>query len=222
VQGIDPFNKVQVGAVFDATGDTLRIPGVDTRAGSIEAWNGGYTGYYVRKFVDPTLDPRYVKQDVPFRHIRYAEVLLNYAEALFETGDEANAKIYINMIRKRAGQPDLLNTLTGQPLLDAIRHERRIEMAYEDQRFWDVRRWLIAPTAYHQMHNVTIKYIYSGPGKPANYRQPDGSTWSAGIFTKTEAAKPMETRAWNPKAYFFPIMRDEANKNKLLTQNPGY
>ncbi len=81
VQTLDPWDRIQVGAVYDATGANMLVPGVDTRSGPIEDWNGGYTGYYVRKFVDVSVDPQYVKQDVPFRHIRYAEVLLNYAEA---------------------------------------------------------------------------------------------------------------------------------------------
>ena len=219
VQGIDPFNRIQSGGVFDATGTNLLVPGVDTRQGPIENWNGGYTGYYTRKFVDQTLDPQFVKQDVPFRHMRYAEVLLNYAEACIGVGGhDAEANAAINQIRTRAGQPTI--NLTGAALLDACRHERRIEMAYEDQRFWDVRRWMIGPTAYHQMHNVTVKYMTASAA--TNYRQADGSTWGPATFSKTEAAKPMETRAWNNKAYFFPIMRDEANKNTLLIQNPGY
>ena len=73
------------------------------------------TGYYLRKAVDPTLDPQYVKQDIPFRHMRYAEVLLNYAEACLEEntgGDIAEATNYINMIRTRAGQPNIASGLS--------------------------------------------------------------------------------------------------------------
>jgi len=81
VQSLDPFDKIQVGHVYAMDGTTQLVPGVDTRQGPIENWNGGRSGYYLRKFVDPTLDPQYVNQDIPFRHIRYAEVLLNYAEA---------------------------------------------------------------------------------------------------------------------------------------------
>ncbi len=54
--------------------ETKLVAGLDTRDGQFENWNGGYTGYYVRKFVKTDLDPQYVKQEVPFRHIRYAEV----------------------------------------------------------------------------------------------------------------------------------------------------
>jgi hypothetical protein len=211
----DPFSRIQVGAVYNPAGDMI-VPGLDTRSGPIEDWNGGKSGYYVRKFVDPTVDPQYVKQDVPFRHFRYAETLLNYAEASAELGDEDDARTAVNLIRKRAGQPDI--TATGADLIDAIRHERRIEMAYEDQRFWDVRRWVIGPDAYHQTHAVDVRYVTDQPA--AYYRQADGSTWGDPIFAEKELGG--DARAWLDKAYFFPIYRDEMNKNPLLIQNPGY
>jgi len=214
VQGIDPWNRIQVGHVYNSAGEVV-VPGVDTRLGPIEDWNGGYTGYYTRKFVDPSLDPQYVKQDVPFRHFRYAETLLNYAEACIELGEEAEALTYLNMIRKRAGQPDI--TASGEDLKEAYRHERRIEMAYEDQRFWDVRRWLIGPEAYQQTHRVDIRYVQDDA---SNYRQPDGSTWGTPTYAEAETAG--DSRAWDDKCYFFPIYRDEMNKNPLLVQNPGY
>jgi hypothetical protein len=215
VQGIDPWNKIQVGHIYDMSG-TLIVPGVDTRSGPIEDWNGGYTGYYVKKFVDPSVDPQYVKQDVPFRHIRYAEVLLSYAEASAELGEDVEAQNALNQIRRRAGQPEIFSS--GDDLIQAIRHERRVEMCFEDMRFWDVRRWLIGPEAYQQTHGVDVRYETDQAA--TNYRQADGSTWGAPIYSEKET--PGDARAWDDKAYFFPIMRDEMNKNTLLIQNPGY
>ncbi len=220
VQPIDPWNKMQVGHVFAMDGTTQLVPGVDTREGPIENWNGGRSGYYLRKFVDPTLDPQFVKQDIPFRHIRYAEVLLNYAEACIEIGDAANlaeARTYINMIRTRAGQPDIAAGLSQSDLRTAVRHERRIELAFEDHRFWDVRRWVIGPAAYHPTHRAEVKYLTTAA---TNYRQADGSTWGDPIYSNQLIG--VESRAWNDKCYFFPIMRDEMNKNTALIQNPGY
>lgn len=214
VQAIDPWNRIQTGHVYNTAGEII-VPGVDTRLGPIEDWNGGYTGYYTRKFVDPSIDPQYVKQDVPFRHFRYAETLLNYAEACIELGEEEEARTYLNMIRKRAGQPDI--TASGDELMEAYRHERRIEMAYEDQRFWDVRRWVIGPEAYQQTHRVDIRYVADGV---SSYLQPDGSTWGEATYAEAETAG--DARAWDDKCYFFPIYRDEMNKNTLLVQNPGY
>jgi len=220
VQAIDPWDKIQVGHVFEMDGTTQLVPGVDTREGYIENWNGGRSGYYLRKFNDPTLDPQFVKQDIPFRHIRYAEVLLNYAEACIETGDASNlaeARTYINMIRTRAGQPNITGGLGQAALRTIVRHERRVELAFEDHRFWDVRRWVIGPDAYHPTHRVDVKYLTTAA---TNYRQADGSTWGAPIYS--EQTIGVEVRAWNDKCYFFPIYREEINKNNLLFQNPGY
>jgi len=214
---VDPFSRIQTGYVYNGT--TMIKAGLDTRSGPFEDWNGGYTGYYVRKWVDPMPDPQYVKQDVPFKHLRYGEVLLNYAEACIELGQDAEARTYINIIRTRAGQPEIAASVTGDALRQAYRHERRIEMAYEDQRFWDVRRWVIGPAAYQQTHKVDIRYTAS-TATVAAYRQPDGSAWSAPNYSP--AVIDGDARAWLNKAYFFPIMRDEMNKNDKLVQNPGY
>ncbi len=217
---IDPFSKIQTGYVYNSS-DAMIKGGLDTRSGPIEDWNGGKTGYYLRKWVDPTLDPQYVKQTVPFKHLRYGEVLLNYAEACIELGgaNEAEAITYINMIRKRAGQPDLPAGLTGDALKQAYRHERRIELAFEDHRFWDVRRWLIGEAAYHQTSAVDIRYFTTESTVQA-YRKPDGTTWGAPVYAKKDT--PGDARAWDKKCYFFPIYRSEMNKNTLLVQNPGY
>jgi len=220
VQGIDPWDKLQVGAIYKMDGTTVLIPGVDTRQGPIENWNGGYSHYYLRKFVDPALDPQYVKQDRPFRHIRYAEVLLNYAEACIEenTGsDLADATTYINMIRTRAGQPNIASGLSQTDLRTAVRHERRIELAFEDHRFWDVRRWVIGPAAYSPRHMVDVKYLTPAA---TNYRQANGSTWGAPIYSNQLLVN--ETGTWDNKCYFFPILRSELNKNTKLIENPGY
>jgi hypothetical protein len=217
---IDPFSMIQVGYVYNPSNEMIKA-GLDTRSGPIEDWNGGKTGYYLRKWIDPSVDPQYVKQDVPFKHLRYGEVLLNYAEACIELGgaDEAEAITYINMIRTRAGQPDLPAGLTGDALRQAYRHERRVELAFEDHRFWDVRRWLIGDAAYKQTSAVDVRYNTTETSV-TSYRKADGSTWGAPIFAKKET--PGDARAWNKKCYFFPIMRDEMNKNTLLVQNPGY
>jgi len=213
---IDPYSKIQVGHVYTTAG-AIKVPGLDTRKGPIEDWNGGKTGYYLRKWVDESLDPQYVKQDVPFKHIRYGEILLIYAEACAELGQDNEARSALNQIRKRAGQPEIGAEVSGDLLRQAIRHERRIELAFEDHRFWDIRRWLIGPQAYKQTSRIDVKYVSD---VATSYRQPDGSTWGDPIFSKADT--PDDSRAWLDKAYFFPIMRDEMNRNTLLVQNPGY
>ena len=174
----------------------------------------------MRKFVDPTLDPQFVNQDIPFRHIRYAEVLLRLCGSMYRTGRRRNvrdARDKINMIRTRAGQPPIAAGLDQATMRGIVRHERRIELAFEDHRFWDVRRWVIGPAAYHQTHRVDVKYVTAAA---TNYRQADGSTWGAPIFSKQEIG--VEARAWNNKCYFFPLMRDELDRTPNWFRIPEY
>lgn len=213
---IDPFNIIQTGRVYNTTGSLL-IGGIDTRDGSVNTANGGYTGYYNRKMTDTTVDAAFFRQDIPVRQFRYAEVILNYAEACANMGENTEALTYTNMIRHRAGLPDL-PTLSGDVLIDAIRHERRIELALENIRFWDIRRWLIGNQVVHQTHAIDIRYITDQ--NPTTYRKSDGSTW--GIPTYNVVETPGDLRIWENKDYFFPIMRIEIDKNDKLIQNPGY
>jgi len=208
-QNLDPYNRVQTGSweVWNASTNSVNIVyGVDTRNSTIEDWNGSYTGYYCRKYIDPNIDAQYIKQTVTWRFIRYAEILLNYAEACIELGEEEEARKYINMVRRRAGLPGL--TESGEALKKRYRNERRIELAFEDHRFYDVRRWAIGPEAYQPVKIAKVVYKLN----------PDKTTAERPTVTH----EVWESRAWNDKAYFLPIMRDEMNKNSLLIQNPGY
>ena len=205
----DPLGIVQVGRweKWDAaTSKTVITYGLDTRQSPIENWNGGYPGYYLRKYQDPTVDAQYFYQTVPWRFFRYGEIILNYAEACIELGQDAEARTYINLIRRRAGMPDI--TESGTALRDRYRHERKIELMFEDHRIWDVRRWVIGPQAYHTTHIVDVVYKLL----------PDKTTSKVPTIT----SKNFENYAWINKAYFFPILRDEMNKNSMLVQNPGY
>jgi hypothetical protein len=144
--------------------------------------------------------------------------LLNFAEACIELGDEGPARDAINQIRARAGQPAI--TESGDALRQRYRQERRIELAYEDHRFWDLRRWVAGPEGYHQTHAVSVTYQVSATSLDG-YRQPDGSTWGDPVFERiTNPAG--DQRAWDDKTYFFAITRDEMGKNPALIQNPGY
>jgi hypothetical protein len=202
--GRDPVGIVQTG--YYQKPDGTLIPGLDTRNSPLEDWNGTYTGYYMRKFIDPSINAQYDKQDQPWRYIRYTEILLNYAEACLGLGQEAEAKTYINQIRRRAFMPDV--TETGQALIDRYRNERKIELAFEDHRYFDVRRWMIAPGAYTDALGIGIRYQADVNGNPIS-----GPTYS---IIKAQS------RAWNPRFYFFPIKLDEMNRNNKLIQNPLY
>ena len=210
VAPIDPIGVIQTGTWEkwdNATNQMVEVFGLDSRNSPIDPWNGGYTGYYLRKFIDPKFDGRFTGADTPWRYFRYGEILLNYAEACIELHEDVEARTYINMIRKRAGMPDI--TESGAALRNSYRHERRIELAMEDNRFYDVRRWAIGPEAYNiDATGVDIRYKLL----------PDHTTATIPTITPIVIQK----RSWLDKAYFFPIMRDEMNKNDLLIENPGY
>lgn len=209
---IDPIGIIQLGywERWNAATNSIVIEnGIDSRNSRFIPNNSSQTLYYCRKFLDRsfTCGDYDIRQDVPWRYIRYAEVLFNYAEACIELGQDAEARTYLNMIRKRAGMPDI--TESGAALRTRFRHEKYIEMMYEEQRFFDVRRWMIGPEAYNKnilAANVLYKLL------------PDKTT--SPIPTIKHVV--LEKHSWNDKAYFFPIMRDEMNKNTLLVQNPGY
>lgn len=212
VIGIEPNGVISIGnkEIWNAAKNEMQLwYGPDGRNSTVSAFEGGYTGYYLRKFMDPSKDGQYqdIAQDTPWRHIRYAEILLNYAEACIELGEYDEAKIYLNKIRKRAGMPDI--TTTGKNLRESCRHERRIELAFEDHRMWDVRRWAIGSQVYKPVHGVTIIYKMD----PTTHNTAEIPTITPYEFEK---------RAWLDKAYFYPIPRTEMNRNSLLVQNPGY
>jgi hypothetical protein len=81
---------------------------------------------------------------VPWPYFRYTEAIFNYVEALIELGDDATARTWLNRIRFQGRHAPV--TESGDALRQRYRNERRIEMALEEQRFFDARRWMIAPT----------------------------------------------------------------------------
>jgi starch-binding outer membrane protein, SusD/RagB family len=102
--------------------------------------------YIIKKFMpdeDITIDWN-TACTIPWIIFRLGEIYLNYAEAEFELGHEDVCREYINKIRTRAGMPDLPSTVTGETLRTRLYNERRIELAFEEHRYWDVRRWKIA------------------------------------------------------------------------------
>ncbi|KAA6441439.1 RagB/SusD family nutrient uptake outer membrane protein, partial [Dyadobacter flavalbus] len=143
---VDPANQIQTGAydLLDDKGALINRKGLDTRSSSIEDWNGSRTGYYMRKFIDPNPDlvDNTDRQNIPWPFFRVTEAVFNYVEASIELGEDAEALLWLNRIRFRSGMPAL--KATGAALREAYRHEKRIEMAYEEQRYHDARRWMIA------------------------------------------------------------------------------
>jgi hypothetical protein len=193
--------------------DTIKAftPGGKDSKDGPSNWNTTKTGYYLRKFMNDknVIDnPWSSTGQQPWIYIRYAEVLLSYAEAQNEAvGPDASVYSAINQLRQRAsvGQPALVAGLSQSQMRDAIRKERRVELAFEEHRFYDVRRWKIA--------DVTENLPAGGISIVKN---------NDGTFTYSSKVA-LDGRAFYTKNYWLPIPRTEilASGNQLK-QNDGY
>ncbi|MCE6990810.1 RagB/SusD family nutrient uptake outer membrane protein [Dyadobacter sp. CY323] len=219
----DPANQVQTGTydLLDDKGALINRKGLDMRSSSIEDWNGSRSGYYMRKFIDPNpaLYDNTDRQNIPWPFLRVTELVFNYIEASIELGQEAIALDWLNKIRFRAGMPAI--KATGAALKEAYRQEKRIEMAYEEQRYHDARRWMIAPTTLGRpLQYISVIGVFK-PGKSMKEPYHYDPTVYDYTYTPVEE-KSHENRKWVDKMYFRPFSRDEINRNAKLLQNPGY
>lgn len=218
----DPLNQIQTGQ-YEITSGGSKVPyfGLDTRKSTVEDWNGSYTGYYFRKFTDP--NPAIVDQStwqqIPWPFFRYTEALLNYVEACIELGQDAEARAWLNKIRFRSGMPAV--TESGDALRQRYRNERRIEMAFEEQRYHDARRWMIASSTLGRKVQIMNVIGTMKPGKTVTLYKYDPTSYDY-QYKVVEMDPGKENRTWLDKMYFLPIHRDEMNRNKNLVQNPGY
>ena len=169
------------------------------------------TGYYMKKFMaDFSTATAYSNQDHNFIIFRYGEVLLAYAECLNETGNTAAAYTQLIAIRKRAGIAAGTNSLYGlkagmsqSDMRTAIQNERRIECAFEEQRFWDIRRWKLASTLLNgTLHGVSITQN------------------TGGGLTYTPTA--VSTVTFADKFYNMPLPNAEVITDRNLIQNEGW
>ena len=168
------------------------------------------TGYYIGKFLDKKYAVTYARSggedsEQNWIFIRYAEVLLNYAEARNEAvGPDESVYSAVNEVRKRVNMPALPGGLSYTQMRDRIRNERRVELAFEEHRFWDIRRWKIA------------EQVLNGPVHGMQITKDAGGTRTFNRF-------PVETRNFTNRNYVFPIKQSEVTKSTgLLEQNPGW
>jgi len=169
--------------------------------------NATTTSYYLKKYVDGTTQIGGSGEN-SFYHVwvtfRLAEFYLNYAECLLNLSDKSGftmtAAQAINTVRKRAGLADLSD---AEATIDACKHERFVELAFEGHRFFDVRRWKEGDKYFKTIYGLEIT-------KNAD-------------DTFNETPKTVQTRQWNDKMYLFPIPQSEILKSgNVLTQNPGW
>lgn len=177
------------------------------------------TGFYLRKYVDigAGTSTRGILSDVWWVWFRLGEIYLNAAEAAFELG-QANAVDYINALRERAGfGPNSLSNLT----IEKIRNERRVELAFEDHRLWDLKRWRIAHTVLNGNASNEDAMIYAlypyrvvRPGDAAR----DGKY----VFVKMLAPRFRAPRFFRVENYYSSIAQDVRNNNPKIVPNPGH
>ena len=227
--GYDPNNPYAASgpaARDPRLGMTILYNGASWKSQPVQTWYGGLnappkpnatkTGYYLKKYMieSISLNPENPSTAI---HVwvlfRYSEVLLNYAEAMNEAfGPEVldvaplnnlTARAAVNIVRARTGvaMPPFPAGMTQSAFRDKLRNERRVELAFEDHRFWDIRRWWIG--------DQTI-----------NIRGVDISKDALDVLTYT--LKTVEDRLWDDRMYLYPIPQTEININGKLTQNPGW
>lgn len=170
------------------------------------------TGYYIRKFIDeaiPFVELDFNGSKVSWKELRLGEVLLNYAEAQNQAaGPDASVLEAINQVRRtHGGLPGLPAGLSKQQVTDRIMQERKVELAFEGHRFWDLRRWKKAEEVLHDKYFHGMKITVDAAGKRT--------------FTPFELST-LPKQVFLPKHYLMPINLAELNKNKNLQQNPGY
>ncbi|TDW96324.1 RagB/SusD family nutrient uptake outer membrane protein [Dinghuibacter silviterrae] len=175
------------------------------------------TGYYMRKFMGPfetvnSSPAEYSNTIHDFIYCRYAEILLDFAEATNEySGPSAAVYNVLTSLRQRAGIAPGTNNLYGltagmdqDSMRAAIHNERRIEMAFEEHHFWDIRRWKTAAQAYN-----------AAPLQGMDIQQ----TASGLVYNRINV---LTTAFKDPQMYFYPIPYGEVVKNPQMKQNPNW
>jgi len=206
---------------FQATvlynGSTWKGRTIETFDGGVDGWvayppavgsnkGASETGYYLKKYLDEThIDLVNVLSSQPWIEIRLAEVYLNRAEAAYHIGNLDNvANADLDAVRGRVGLPTNLN-LSGTALLNKIKHERKIELAFEGQRYWDLRRWKDAIAVLDGLRVHGIKPVFDGSNFTYDYIECDDAD-----------------RKFPERFYAFPIQTAERANNPACLQIEGW
>lgn len=188
--------------------------------------NATHTGYMIRKFLDETIEATQFQGANDFKEFRYGEVLLILAEGLYEKNgmiSDQDLDRTINLLRSRVNMPPLTNsfvTANGLNMLNEIRRERTVELAFEGFRRDDLRRWKTAesvlPNSLRGVKFVGTEYQQKYPNlKIGTDIQVDDSGFIV--------ADPASSRQFQPKDYLDPIPLQQIQLSKgTLKQNPGW
>ena len=201
----DPEGVIQTGHFYYDDG-SLKSPGLDTRLSLTSPWSGSRNGYFLKKFMDINTEGQYYNNTNTWVEFRYAEILLNYAEACIELGgpDLQNGLDALNMVRNRAGVPDRF-TSDQEEAREFLQHERAIEFFAEGHRWYDIRRWMIAGQVVRHVLEMKIKEFENGTME-----------W------KLDPNSLCDYRTFVSKNYWLPIPSAELTKAPQLRNNPGY
>ena len=219
-----PYNNrdPRLGFTIAFNGSTFKSRPVETFIGGKDGIgvniNATKTGYYMKKFMNESVTWNVASPSLsrrPWMVFRYAEILLNYAEALNEAqGPVPAVYTYINMIRQRTGValPALQSTNpegngyvapTKEAMRLRIQNERRVELCFEGHRFFDVRRWKKGEEFLNKpIHGMRITKATDG--------------------TLSYERFQVENRVFSEKNYLYPISQSNLNRAPALGQNPGY
>ncbi len=180
--------------------------------GGADVGDASKTGFYMRKFFDETLtdmtniDAK--RSETPWVVFRLGEIYLNFAEACVELGGkDTEALQAVNAIRTRAGIQSLATISIAK-----VRQERKVELAFEKLRFWDLKRWRVA-------------HMDESQGGLTNYRGTALYPWlnvKSNKYTFETGVPPKQKRLFLERNYYIRISPTDLSTNPQLVQNPGY
>lgn len=206
---IDMHNGIMTneGTIVDGRFDTYGgIPAVGDQLVRFKEGNVTNTGFGVMKYLDPNANNFiwFSESTTDYLIFRYGETLLNFAEAAFELEKPIEALDAINQIRDRAGIAQLTSIDR-----EKIRHERKVELAFENHRYWDLRRWRTAVQSLTRTYSG-LRYIYDA----------DSGKYRLDFIDNIDGRA--NTPTFPEKNYYFPIGQGRIAANPNLVENPGY
>ncbi|CAM3320040.1 RagB/SusD family nutrient uptake outer membrane protein [Zobellia roscoffensis] len=191
------------GEVVNGTGTILTKPNGEEIPATAAARNVRNTALLLRKRLDPTnIATQSENSGQDFYVFRYAETLLNLAEAAYYMGNSGEALTMVNMVRERAGMP-----LRSEITEDFIRQERQVELAFEEHRFWDLIRWRIATEVLGNVRTKGLVFRYN---------------LDTDMYSITLKNAEGDIRQFGEERYYLPFSQERLAENPNLVQNPGY